>query len=389
MASANFTTHNPPRPPSPSPSQSIAANAQLDVRGSFGGWLEPPVRVPVPSFMDYKGLERGGVLENMQALGTFPSARVKTKARAEPLRRTMQARNLTGLALEGLHSTPEGTSVAASSRAGSIYLEEPVTVTSPASEELIGRDFAPDQAPNWRQSNISRPPPLLSPSGNSTPMSLTSKNLQSPSEAGSPFNKAMQLASHNAEPDVAQALLAMHQEVQQDPELNTILATLAGKKSNPEQIRALHKKLNKIKKRINSQSPSPYVDHASIMGSGSFRPIKSLSGSPSKTAPNTIVPATNKEHQQPSSMIDPELSSIPPRPTFVKLSIKHKNPLTSTNGIATSSTNYSLTKPSATMTRKPASRRASSSSLSSIDDGLAEGPPPGLEVYATYLTPCS
>jgi len=320
----------------------------------------------------------------MQALGTFPSTRVKTKAKAEPLRRTMQARNLVGLALEGLRSTPEGTSVAASSRAGSMFPEEPVNVTSPASEELTGRDSTPDQARVvWQQSNLSRPPPLPSPSGHTTPMSL-SKNLQSPNEAGSPFNKALQLASHNAEPDVAQALLAMHQEVQQDPELNTLLATLAGNKSNPEQIRALHKKLNKIKKRINSQSPSPYVDQASTIGSGSLRPIKSSSRSPSKTAPNTIIPATNKE-QQPPSMIDPELSSIPQRPSFVKLSITNKNSSTSTNGISVSSMN-SLPKPSVTTPAKVVSRRASSSSLSSVDDGLVEGPPPGLAVYATYLT---
>ena len=38
------------------------------------GWNEPLPRVPAPSFEDHKGVERHGVLENMQPLGTPPPA---------------------------------------------------------------------------------------------------------------------------------------------------------------------------------------------------------------------------------------------------------------------------------------------------------------------------
>ncbi|KAL8807816.1 MAG: hypothetical protein Q9182_000465 [Xanthomendoza sp. 2 TL-2023] len=45
-------------------------------------WQEPPLRAPAPSFEDYKGLERQGVLEYFQPLGTMPSQRVKLRIKA-------------------------------------------------------------------------------------------------------------------------------------------------------------------------------------------------------------------------------------------------------------------------------------------------------------------
>ena len=53
-----------------------------------GEWSEPPLRAPAPSFEDYKGLERHGVLEHMAPLGTFPGQKVKTRLKHhEPTRR--------------------------------------------------------------------------------------------------------------------------------------------------------------------------------------------------------------------------------------------------------------------------------------------------------------
>ncbi|KAL8665013.1 MAG: hypothetical protein Q9202_002569 [Teloschistes flavicans] len=46
---------------------------------SLTEWQEPPLRPPAPSFEDYKGLERHGVLEYMQPLGTLPTQRVKLR----------------------------------------------------------------------------------------------------------------------------------------------------------------------------------------------------------------------------------------------------------------------------------------------------------------------
>ncbi|KAI4221738.1 MAG: hypothetical protein L6R36_006674, partial [Xanthoria steineri] len=48
---------------------------------SLTEWQEPPIRPPAPSFEDYKGLERQGVLEYMQPLGTLPTQRVKLRTK--------------------------------------------------------------------------------------------------------------------------------------------------------------------------------------------------------------------------------------------------------------------------------------------------------------------
>ena len=48
-------------------------------QGHLGEWIEPPLRAPAPSFEDYKGLERHGVLEHMAPLGALPSQKVKQR----------------------------------------------------------------------------------------------------------------------------------------------------------------------------------------------------------------------------------------------------------------------------------------------------------------------
>lgn len=52
-------------------------------------WVEPPIRPPAPSFMEYPHLDivRHGVLENMAPLGTMPSSKVRKLAKTEGPRR--------------------------------------------------------------------------------------------------------------------------------------------------------------------------------------------------------------------------------------------------------------------------------------------------------------
>ena len=66
-------------------SEANIADLNRDLEGE---WSEPPLRAPAPSFEDYKGLERHGVLEHMAPLGTFPGQKVKTRLKHhEPTRR--------------------------------------------------------------------------------------------------------------------------------------------------------------------------------------------------------------------------------------------------------------------------------------------------------------
>jgi len=57
-------------------------------------WVEPPIRPPAPSFMEYPHLDivRHGVLENMAPLGTMPSSKVRKLAKTEGPRRVTLVR---------------------------------------------------------------------------------------------------------------------------------------------------------------------------------------------------------------------------------------------------------------------------------------------------------
>ena len=72
-------------------------NNDLDLNNTPPGiddWQEPAPRQPVPSFEDYKGLERHGVLEHMAPLGSFPGSKMKARMRQyEPTRRIMHSKN--------------------------------------------------------------------------------------------------------------------------------------------------------------------------------------------------------------------------------------------------------------------------------------------------------
>lgn len=79
--------------------------AKVDRETWLGTWIEPPLRNPAPSFEDYKGLERHGVLEHMAPLGSLPTQKVKLRVKAEPPKRVLQVKN--GHSTAAKEKTPE------------------------------------------------------------------------------------------------------------------------------------------------------------------------------------------------------------------------------------------------------------------------------------------
>lgn len=51
---------------------------------SLRDWVEPPLRNPVPSYEDHRGLERVGVLEHLQPLGQPPTQKILQKLKLAP-----------------------------------------------------------------------------------------------------------------------------------------------------------------------------------------------------------------------------------------------------------------------------------------------------------------
>lgn len=70
-------------------------------------WAEPAL-AQKPSYRDHKGVSYYGVSEHMQPLGEAPSAKVKTRVRAEGARKSVLGRSAAGVGLDA-QETPEGT----------------------------------------------------------------------------------------------------------------------------------------------------------------------------------------------------------------------------------------------------------------------------------------
>ncbi|KAI9751417.1 MAG: hypothetical protein M4579_006082 [Chaenotheca gracillima] len=126
-----------PATPAAEPDEENASS--FDAKGK---WIEPPLRPPAPSFEDYKGLERHGVLEHMAPLGTFPSAKLKAKFKGDPTRRGGWAASR---ALRDLATTPESTPALSSRRSGSRRAETRSQVT-PAPAEPVRETVSPSKA---------------------------------------------------------------------------------------------------------------------------------------------------------------------------------------------------------------------------------------------------
>ncbi|KAI9849729.1 MAG: hypothetical protein M1838_000090 [Thelocarpon superellum] len=123
--SSPFTRHpkrsaTPPDPPDP------GERERGEKKNFFDQWIEPPLRPPAPSFEDYKGLERHGVLSQMAPLGTMPPNKVKAKAKQDlpkrlaPIKTSMAA----SAGIKSGPVTPDPTSALGRKRSESKALEE-------------------------------------------------------------------------------------------------------------------------------------------------------------------------------------------------------------------------------------------------------------------------
>lgn len=136
----------------PSPAKSftqdvpVKSEAHVDyVNGNMAeGWTEPPLRTPAPSFEDYKGLERHGVLEHMAPLGSLPGHKVKARLKQhEPPRRIPHLKNGdAGGAREDV-KTPESTQPIVTRRSEPRKSEEKLAKVSSSKEGDLDEDYNP------------------------------------------------------------------------------------------------------------------------------------------------------------------------------------------------------------------------------------------------------
>lgn len=125
-----------------------------------GGWKEPPLRNPVPSFEEYKGLERHGVLEHMAPLGSHPNSKAKLRAKGnEAPRRDSQVKNSEVVATKDDVSATESNPPTATKRPEPPKTEDlPQKVATPR-ETDDDREYTPNKGNKTTpvKGNLSQP----------------------------------------------------------------------------------------------------------------------------------------------------------------------------------------------------------------------------------------
>lgn len=368
-------------------------------------WQEPQPRASLPSFMDYRGLERVGVLEQMQALGSMPSAKMKAKARQDLSRRTAQGRSLGSYAEPEMASNSDELSATPNARAVSQIADEDIhtprhvqdlySLESPTPAEAIERAMASmpsmaSMAPLARGAlqaaqllpELPAPRPVIPVTNSYLGLGTPRMNgltihapaaFGSPAQPGSPYQRAIALAARNGDAQTEQLLYQIHLQAHRDPQLVDLLTSLTHPPETFEEQVALDRKIRAFKRKVHGESFSPDSSASTIIKSTIGHDENRPSQSPIvENLGAASIPATIMD-----PLIDPALTqtstttnihSPQPPSSHPKIRLRHQNQIPVSSGTQ-SSTPSSPTKQSIEGAALQ-SRRSSSSSLSSIDDTL-------------------
>ena len=294
------------------------------VDGFVDEWEEPPLRTPVPSYEDYKGLERHGVLEHMAALGAMPTSRVKARVRQyEPSRRAGFSKNGEAKVTREELSTPEPApenAPALPSRPPAIHTED----TRPASPESQRGPPAvnPSSLSVAQTSTLPVPPPAPTPRSLTPPQAGQSINVSTPtsrSRMKGIVEAACQRSDQLGNPALGGALQQVYEDSLHDPTLVDLVDAVLTHKTSPEQqsrfqsyIKAAAKALKKKQRASISVSHSPAANTSS---NGATRQLEQ-SQEPTTTT-NQVPPDTVQSPSKPSTSDSTMNSSSPKdvRPT--------------------------------------------------------------------------
>ncbi|KAL2428507.1 hypothetical protein ABEF91_008742 [Exophiala dermatitidis] len=256
-----------------------APPARNGQQSNLDAWIEPAVRPAVPSFEDTKGLERAGVLENMQPLGVAPSQRLLHKFK-----------------LNYARPSPRATSTPAQAEEVVTPVVEPEPEPEPEPEKIdlassMESEMLPDHPAVPRQGSqaeammISSPPRGRPPRREVVEMSQAANVSPSPAKSsGTPSSQvpskpasiqahlrqdrlrnhidhAVQEAIQKGTPDLVPGLQRFRDDARVMPELWNVLEAVLQPSPTPEQFRTFkHYIKNGLKdyRRSSQFSASPY-----------------------------------------------------------------------------------------------------------------------------------
>ena len=182
----------------------------LDARPTedIAEWVEPPLRLPQPSWQDHKGLEGHGVLEYMQPLGAVPDAKVRkrlkildTTRKPPPKGNFVRPRQDT--------STPEPSHLFSPKRPEARQGEDKQTSIQPTRSRMEDTDYVP-------RTTIKIPPPRSYPATTpSTPGSA--KSPKSPASFKKVVDQSIMTARDRGHRSLASALGKLYADTLYNP----------------------------------------------------------------------------------------------------------------------------------------------------------------------------
>ncbi|KAI9725136.1 MAG: hypothetical protein M1828_003478 [Chrysothrix sp. TS-e1954] len=377
MAFANRTSQGRSRPSTPA---SLQLNGNVptqneNVQQELGNlpptrWVEPPLATPVPSWMEYKGLEKTNVVSGMMPLGTMPPSKLRVKPKADPLRRTAATRNLgNGLARPESHTRSTSRSPSMNPAIDPALQDQNQNYFSDiALPQDQGVHSAVDQVPAPPPSFPQPPPVRMQTPTTQTPMSATPVDHtpnanESPSKNMSPFVNAMQQIEARGGSGSDRALKTIRVYAEHDQEFASLLAAVSGRSPSIAETHAYRTKLTALKRAVRSSNGTP---HGHRLASDSTSPTVGKENAHHLATKSPQIKINNT----PTSHL-PDVTPSTSTPSNLNVRSTRSNPTKS----------VPIEQPEHLIPTKKGSRHGSSSSLSSVDEAVVDGPSPSPSAY--------
>lgn len=240
-----------------------------------GPWEEPPIRNPAPSFEDYKGLERQGVLEHMAPLGAHPGQKVRLRLKThEKPHRHSQARNGDVTISKEELDPPEPTPPVTIKKPESRKPEERQTRSHPSRERDEDEDYTPKVAPKTTPVKSTQARTPLFPG---TP---SSRSVTGQARLRQVVESAVERANELGNPELGLAVKRLYDESLSNRTLADLLDAVLGQRPTPRQAADFQGYIKAARKQIKAQKGTVRNSSRKISKSTSRSPFKStrLSG---------------------------------------------------------------------------------------------------------------
>ena len=317
-------------------------------------WIEPPLRPPAPSFEDYKGLERHGVLEHMAPLGTFPNSKVRARLKQhEPPRRAAHLKNGELRTAREEVNTPEPAPPVATRRSEPRKTEDKVFKVPSSRERDEDQDYTPTLKNNTRMNTAKTASMHTALHG-----PPSSRTIQGRLMLREIVDSAVTRSDELGDPVLGNAVKELYKESLQNPTVADLLDAVLTQKPSPEQTADFQSRIRAARKKYRRSSN----DHGSAP--------KIVATSPTAKSARSSVPRhldlTNNSSKSPTT------TSHPPVPD--QNSSKQLSEILETNGTASNEE-----RPSKRIKRSKSA--SSDSSLSSLDSAIEEELPPTADTF--------